>query len=88
MSEEKYCVHVAGPDDLIPVRSIGEAVRVSAFLNSEYAEIRQSLSENDRVTPYCFSAPMVWPYEEKAHAEQMERLNNFAKKGEPFWSVC
>lgn len=83
----KFCIHITGPDDIVPVNDVAEAVRASAYLNAEYLAVLQSLPD-DSLTPTCFAVPMVWPGEESAHQAELERCKRRAKeKGCPHWML-
>lgn len=83
----KFCIHITGPDDLVPVHDVAEAVRASAYLNAEYLATFHSLPQRDDYTPVCFAVPMVWPRSEEAHEEELKRLKARAKERgvQPHW---
>ncbi|MBF8221031.1 hypothetical protein [Halomonas sp. 328] len=88
MSEDVlFCVHIAGMDDVIPVHSMGEAIKVAAYLNAEYAELHQRMTaEGKKYLPYCFSAPAIWPHSAEDHAKWLEELKDRAKEQAcPHW---
>lgn len=78
----KFCVHIAGPDDLIPVHNIDEAVRAAAYLNAEYLAVLKDpkVPHSDNLTPYCFAAPMVWPHSDESHQQELDRMKARAKE--------
>lgn len=71
MKKRLFCVHIQGVDDLVPVRSMGEAVRAAAYLNSEYLEIYAKFPD-DGLTPLCFVVPAVWPGDDGSHAASLK----------------
>jgi len=60
----KWCVHVLGSDDVLPVRSHMEAV---ALANSMNRFIWSNVNAPDDVL--CFAYPLPWPHGEDTHAE-------------------
>jgi hypothetical protein len=89
MSECLFCVHISGMDELIPMRTMGEAVRAAAFLNAEYMEAYKTVEEkhgNAGVTPHCFAAPSVWTYDKNSHIKILESMLARAKNEKcPHW---
>lgn len=62
-----WCVHIIGPDDLIPAPDRGTAERWADKAN-EY--INQKLAENpDFADPRIEAEVILWPYTPEGHAE-------------------
>ena len=64
-----WCVCVRGPDDLVPVASYENAVRLADGLNYWY--LSQSLTKHD---PWISAVPALWEYEPDAHAKHLAKL--------------
>lgn len=62
----KWCVHTLGSDDLVPVRSHGEAV---AWANAQNDFVLSAVGVETDVL--CYSYPLPWPHGDEAHAEAL-----------------
>ena len=82
--KSKFCVHISGSDDLIPVHDMAEAVRAAAYLNAEYLAFYQS-NKNDEIIPLCFAAPYVWPGSDENHAKSLKEAMEDTKDKAPHW---
>lgn len=66
MTEKLWCVHVEGPDDLIPAHSIMEAHKLAATLRAWAASSNVDTIIGDiRI--------IEWPYSDDGHEEALQR---------------
>lgn len=85
--KQKFCVHISGSDDLIPVHDMAEAVRAAAYLNAEYLSFYQSQDHGD-IIPACFATPAVWPSSDESHENSLKELIADTKDKAPHWMCC
>lgn len=79
-----WAVHVTGPDDLVPVASYLDAVRVANAFNTWWQAFKteKPLHEYD---PRMWAAPVEWDGSPDRHAEWIE---NPSPDYAPFLSVA
>lgn len=67
MTTELWCVHITGPDDLIPASDFATAELWAGKANRRLKEmLGKNPSPND---PQMKAEVMLWPYSPEGHAE-------------------
>ncbi len=62
-----WCMHVLGPDDVIPMVSYSDALKTSKEHNQALFE----LIDQDQNNILCFAYPAPWPHDAQSHADAM-----------------
>ncbi len=66
-NEPLWAIHVIGPDDIIAVNSLSEAIDKARELNAGIEAIESSLPD-DGLTPKSFASVIEWRGSERGHA--------------------
>ncbi len=70
-NEPLWAIHVIGPDDIIAVNSLSEAIDKARELNAGIEAIESSLPD-DGLTPKCFASVIEWTDGPCRHAKLLE----------------
>ncbi|GHB47759.1 hypothetical protein GCM10007094_41320 [Pseudovibrio japonicus] len=66
----KWCMHVVGPDDVIPAESYAAALKMADEHNAHY------IASMERTDVCTVAVPAIWPWSEEDHAEQLSKQSN------------
>lgn len=73
-----WCVHIAGPDDVVAVDSYHHAVETCRVLNASWGAVYKNMGwgsnfdPSDEFAPRCFAVPMIWPHDAPGHADGLQ----------------
>jgi hypothetical protein len=83
--ENLWCLHVLGPDSVIPMPDKATAEREAAKVN-EFAEVWKNRPDADPVTdPQMGGEAMVWPWEAERHAGMLPSVIEAMKHNRLEW---
>lgn len=72
MSDELWCVHVLGPDEVLACHDRESAIRNAMHLNLSLYPLHIKHAA-DRHFPASWAIPAVWPHSPEGHAEDLAK---------------
>lgn len=67
-TDNKWAVHISGPDDLHAAESFEVANQKAYEINKQLIELHKDDSDPDyKYTPIIYASVMLWPYEADTH---------------------